>query len=165
MRRRAAIVAELDFPEPFDLAEFAGRLGRRRGRPLWLYPVEFATTRTCGLWIATTDADYVRYETGTTPFHATAIALHEIAHLLLGHQGLTAGQDLARCLEPDRDPSLVHVILGRADYSRPEERDAEILATLMLERATAWPGRSPLAFRRSRAGEGAGEVTRTPALR
>ena len=34
IRRRAAIVRELDFPEPFDLAEFADRLGRRRGRPL-----------------------------------------------------------------------------------------------------------------------------------
>jgi hypothetical protein len=82
----------------------------------------------------------VYYETGTTPFHATSIALHEIAHLLLGHQGLTAWQELARWLAPDVDPALVRIILGRSTYTRPEERDAETLASLMLERATAWPG-------------------------
>jgi hypothetical protein len=139
IRRRAAIVAELDFPEPFDLAEFADRLGRRRGRPLRLYPVAFAASKPCGLWIATTEAAYVYYETGTTPFHATSIALHEIAHLLLGHQGLTAWQELARWLAPDVDPTLVRIILGRSAYTRPQERDAEMLASLMLKRATAWP--------------------------
>jgi hypothetical protein len=139
IRRRAAIVAELDFPEPFDLAEFASRLGRQRGRPLRLFPVAFATDRPCGRWIATTEADYVYYETGTTPFHATTIALHEIAHLLLGHQGLTAWQELAQWLTPDIDPALVQVILARSAYTRPEERDAETLASLMLQRATAWP--------------------------
>jgi hypothetical protein len=139
IRRRAAIVAELDFPEPFDLAEFAARLGRRRGRPLRLYPVAFEASRPCGLWIATTEADYVYYETGTTPFHAMSIALHQIAHLLLGHQGLTAWHDLARWQAPGADPAVVQIVFGRADYSRPEERDAETLASLMLERATAWP--------------------------
>jgi len=140
IRRRAAIAAELDFPQPFDLAEFAARLGRRRGRPLLLVPVAFSADRPCGLWIATTGADYVYYETGTTPFHATTIALHEIAHLLLGHQGLTAWQELAGWLAPDLDPALIKVILGRTTYTRPEERDAEMLASFMLERATAWPG-------------------------
>jgi len=138
--RRAAIVAELDFPQPFDLAEFVDLLGRRRGRPLRLFPVAFAPGRTCGRWIATAEADYVCYETGTTPFHATAIALHEIAHLLLGHQGLTTWQEVAQWLTPDPDPAPARIVIGRCDYTRPEERDAEMLATLMLERATAWPG-------------------------
>lgn len=60
------------------------------------------------------------------------IAPHEIAHLLLGHHGLTAWQDLARWLAPDVDPAHIRIILGRAAHTRPEERDAETLASLML---------------------------------
>ena len=138
-RRHAAIVRELDIPEPFDLAEFAARLGRQRNRPVRLCPVAFTAGRPCGLWIATTEADYVYYERGTTPFHAISIALHEIAHLLLGHHGITAWQDLARWLAPNLDSALIQIILGRSAYTTPEERDAETLASLMLERVTAWP--------------------------
>jgi hypothetical protein len=44
---------------------------------------------------------------GTTPFQATCIALHEIAHLLLGHHGIATLHDLACWLAPDVDSSLV----------------------------------------------------------
>jgi hypothetical protein len=52
----------------------------------------------CGLWIGTTEAEYVYCEQGTTPFRVSFIALHEIAHRLLGHRRLPARQGLARLL-------------------------------------------------------------------
>jgi hypothetical protein len=93
----------------------------------------------CGLWIATAEADYIYYEQDTTPFHATAIALHDIAHMLLGHSGSAAWQNLARRLAPDVPAPLARTILGRSGYATPDERAAETLASLMLERATRWP--------------------------
>jgi hypothetical protein len=136
--RHAAIMQDLDVPSPFDLTEFAARLARQRNRPIELRPVSFAPGAPCGLWIGTADADYVFYEQGTTPFHRSFIALHELAHMLLGHRGLSAWQGLVRRVAPDISPALVRLMLGRSGYSSPEEREAETLASLILDRATAW---------------------------
>jgi hypothetical protein len=137
--RHAAIVRDLDIPSPFDLSEFASRLERQRNRPIRLRPFSFAPGAPCGLWIGTAEADYVYYEQGTTPFHRSFIALHELAHMLLGHCGLPAWHSLARRVAPDVSPALVSLMLGRSGYSSPEEREAETLASLILDRATAWP--------------------------
>ena len=89
----------------------------------------------CGLWIGTADADYIYHEAGTTPFHATHIALHEIAHMLLGHRHTAAWEQLISVLAPDVDQALIQLILGRGAYSTAEERDAETLASLILSSA------------------------------
>jgi len=137
-RRHTAIVRNLDIPRPFDLGEFVARLERQRNRPILLRPFSCGPSLPCGLWIGTAEADYIYYEKGTTPFHITHIAMHEIAHMLLDHRGLSAWQNLARQIAPDVHPSLVELIMSRSAYSTPEERDAEILASLMLIRATDW---------------------------
>jgi len=139
--RHAAIVRDLDIPRPFGLAEFVARLERQRSRPILLRPFSPGPGMPCGLWIGTTEADYIYYENGTTPFHRTLIALHEIAHMLLDHRGPSAWENLARQVAPDVHPSLVQLILSRSAYSTPEERDAETLASRILERATDWPAR------------------------
>ena len=138
--RHAAIIRELDIPVPFDLGMFTARLERQRNRPIRLCPFRSGPGVPCGVWIATVDADYVYYEQGTTRFHANLIALHEIAHMLLGHQGPPAWRNLARQVAPDVHPGLVRLILGRSAYSSPEEREAETLASRILDRATSWPG-------------------------
>jgi hypothetical protein len=122
------VVRELDIPTQYDLPEFAARLGRQRSRPLHLCPFTSRAGTPCGLWIGTAEADYVYYERSTTPFHATCIALLEIAHRLLGHHGIATLHDLACWLAPDVDSSLVRIILGRSAYTTPEEQDAETLA-------------------------------------
>jgi hypothetical protein len=87
------------------------------------------------MWIGTADADYIYHETGTTPFHATHIVLHELAHMLLGHQHTTAWDQLISLLAPDVDQALIQLILGRSTYGTAEEREAETLASLIFSRA------------------------------
>ena len=137
--RHAAIIGDLDIPSPFDLAEFTARLERQRNRPIRLCPFKAGPGVPCGVWIATADADYVYHEQGTTRFHVNLIALHEIAHMLLGHHGRPMWQNLASQVAPDVHPELVRLILGRSAYALPEEREAETLASLILARATSWP--------------------------
>jgi hypothetical protein len=84
----------------------------------------------------TADADYIYYEAGTSLFHAIHIALHEIAHMLLGHQHTSAWNQLIGLLAPDVDQALIQLILGRSAYTSAEERDAETLASLILSNAT-----------------------------
>jgi hypothetical protein len=132
-RRCAAIIAELDIPEPFDLGQFLARLVLQRNKLIYLHPFTSGPGVPCGLWIGTAEADHVFHEEGTTPWHKTHIILHEIAHMLLGHDGGTrALHGLARMLAPDVDPSLVRLVLGRSAYTSTEEREAETLASLIL---------------------------------
>src|SRR5260370_21027525 len=84
--RHAASLRELQLPVPFELGQCVAGLERQRRRPILLRPFSSGPGCPCGLWIGTADADYIYHEAGTTPFHATHIALHEIAHMLLGHQ-------------------------------------------------------------------------------
>jgi hypothetical protein len=143
--RHAAIVQELGIPRPFNLGEFVTRLERQRNRPIRLSPFRSAPGVPCGLWIATADADYVYHEEGTTPFHATHIKMHELAHILLGHRnGTEVWKKLVSLLVPDVDPELVQLILGRTAYSTAEEREAETLASLILEESGDPPGPAPV---------------------
>ena len=135
--RHAAIIQNLEIPVPFDLGHFAAGLERQRDRPIRLRPVSFGPGGLCGLWIGTADADYIYHEAGTTPFHATHIAVHELAHMLLGHQHTAAWERLIQFLAPDIDRALIQLMLGRSAYSTAEERDAETLASLILSGTAA----------------------------
>jgi hypothetical protein len=80
----------------------------------------------------TPDTGSLATEAGTTPFHTPHIALHEIAHMLLGHEPTAAWDQLINLLAPDVDQALIELILGRSAYRTAEERDAETLASLIL---------------------------------
>jgi hypothetical protein len=135
--RHAAIVGDLDMPVPFDLGQFVAGLERERHRPIRLRSFSSGAGVPSGLWIGTADADYVYHETGTSPFHATHIVLHELAHMLLGHRHTAAWDRLISLLAPDVDQALVQLILGRSAYGTAEEREAETLASLILSSTSA----------------------------
>ena len=138
--RHTALVRELDIPSPFDLGEFVAGLERQRHRPIRLCPFSSGPGVPCGLWIGTADADYIYHEEGTTPYHQTHIALHELAHMLLDHRGATqVWERLVNMLVPDVDPQLVQLVLGRSMYTTEEERDAETLASLIHEQSGDQP--------------------------
>lgn len=128
----AARAHPLKLPVPFDLGQFVAALERQRARPIRLRPFSSAPGCPCGLWIGTADADYIYHEAGTTPFHATHIALHEIAHMLLGHRYTAGWDEFISLLAPDVDQALIQLILGRSAYGTAEEREAETLASHIL---------------------------------
>ncbi|WP_236654336.1 hypothetical protein [Streptacidiphilus anmyonensis] len=65
--------------------------------------------------------------------------LHEIGHMLCDHTGLGAG--LASMFSR-LDPAMVERVLTRGGYPTPQEKEAELMAALILERAD-WPGVDP----------------------
>ncbi len=129
----------LDLPAPFDVRALCARLARQRRRPIVLQPV--ASGGGCyGLWVALPTADVIFYERETSPLHQEHIILHEVCHLVAGHQPAPVSrEDAARLLFPDLEPELVQRLLQRAGYSTDEEREAEVLASLILERADRAP--------------------------
>ena len=133
--RHAAIVWELELPVPFDLDRFVARLERQRKRPIWLRSFSSGPGCPCGLWIGTADGDYIYYEAGTTPFHATIVALHEIAHVLLGHGHAAARDQIVRLLARRGPGTLIHLILGRSACTTAAEREADTLGSIILSNA------------------------------
>ncbi|MBW1603949.1 hypothetical protein JJV70_17940 [Streptomyces sp. JJ66] len=151
-RARCEAVADaLDLPRPFDLDVLCERIAARRGRPLRLVPLEGApdASTPCGVWVATSTADMIFYEPATSGVHKLQIVLHELAHLVLGHGAPDAErpayatrllQDVAECAQPvdedgDLDLGQLLHILGRTSYTDEQEREAELLATILSDRA------------------------------
>jgi hypothetical protein len=145
-RRCAAIVADLDIPRPFDLNQLLAQVAAKRNRPIFIHPFISGPGIPCGMWLSTARADHIFHEARTSPWHQTHIALHELAHILLGHDSRTANTlELADLLAPGLNSALVRLVLGRSIYSTAQERDAEMLASVILVQVSAPPPVAPTA--------------------
>lgn len=140
-KRAREVVDAVTLPEPFDAEAFVGSLAAGRGRPIELMPVSAPEGAPCGLLMSTERADYILYPTTTTALHRQHILLHEVGHLLCGHTGPDGGADgvaidaaAGRQLMPNLSPELVRRVLGRTTYTEVEEREAELVASLLAQR-------------------------------
>lgn len=127
------LLAGITVPSPFDIHAFCEQIASQRGRPIRLHAManELAP---CGLWIATESVDHIFYEASTSPLHRDHIVLHELSHLLCDHRpALAQDEELSRQLFPDLNAGLVRRVLARSAYSAGEEREAELLASLIRE--------------------------------
>jgi hypothetical protein len=137
LRRRCLLrVRELAIPQPFDLTELCAHIAASRGRDIRLLPMALPSTGPCGLWMATEQTDYIVYQQSTTPLHQEHIVLHEVGHLLCRHgEGRSLDNDHIGLAFRRLDPAAVQRILARTRYSTDEEREAEMIASLILHRA------------------------------
>ena len=127
-------LAELDVPDPFDVAVLCERLAAKRGQPIRLRPQPMGLGP-CGLWVEVAGADYIVFERDTTPLHQEQIVLHEVGHLLANHTPASiSDQESLAMLLPDLDPDMVRRVMGRTGYTSQEEEEAELLASLVLQR-------------------------------
>lgn len=134
-KRCEQIVAELEVPEPFDIQKLCEVLGERRGRPIHLVPIKLPAHTVCGMCVPTGDFDAIFFEQDTSPLHQQLIIGHELGHLLAGHRATEVlDADASRLLLPDLDPQLVQRSLGRSNYAAAEEREAEMIGSLLLRR-------------------------------
>lgn len=138
-RRCRGIVAGLDVPDPFDVRELCRRVSARRGRPILVAPLTLTGAAPCGLWLDVDGTDYIFFEADTSPMHQDHIILHELGHVLCHRHGGGLDDETLRTLFPALDPALVRGALGRTRYSAVEEREAEIFAHLVLDRAWRTP--------------------------
>jgi hypothetical protein len=126
-------------PDAADMRTVVAHLAATRDRPIHLRGVEMPPAGPSGAWLPTGDADYVFYESGTTPRHQTQIVAHELAHLVSGHTAAAHGRLVLLPLLAER---AADIMLTREAYSSDEEREAEQLADLLvahIERAANRP--------------------------
>ncbi|KFZ77447.1 hypothetical protein ED92_36895 [Amycolatopsis sp. MJM2582] len=135
-RRCERIAGGVRLPEPFDVTTLFGEVAAMRGRPIELVPLEARTGAPCGVLAATDRADYVFYTRDTSPLHQRHILLHELGHLLCGHvEGEVRPEAIAEIVAPSLSVDLVRRVLGRTTYAREQEKEAELVASLLMRRA------------------------------
>lgn len=143
------LLRDLDIRPPLDVTELCRRVGDRRGRPITLVSHPIPVPGPFGLWIAAKDADYILFQKETSKSHQDHIILHELGHLLAGHRdesdepldGLEP--DALATQYPDLAPDAVRRALRRTSYDTAQEREAETVATIILEWASVLDKVSP----------------------
>ncbi|WP_157777903.1 hypothetical protein [Nocardia terpenica] len=134
------MLGEITLPRPFSVQALCDSIARQRNRRLYLHPLseQSGEGMPCGMWIATDAADHIFFEQKTSSFHRDHIILHEIGHILCGHNVVQLlEQDYPLLSDGKTDDSLVRRALGRTSYTTRQEQEAEMVASLILERATA----------------------------
>lgn len=144
-RRCERVLDELAAPDGADARELCALVGQRQGKPIHLVAESLPPQSPCGLAVRTGTFDAIIYERHTTPLHQEHIIGHELGHILCGHDTATVfDAEASRLLLPDLDPALVQAVLGRTNYTEVEEREAEMIASLILRRSVAGAtGRDP----------------------
>ncbi len=135
-RRCERVASAVRLPDPFDVTTLFAEVAAMRGRPIELVALETRPGAPCGVLAATDRADYVFYTRDTSPLHQLHILLHELGHLLCGHvEGEVRPETLAEVLMPSLSADLVRRVLGRTTYAREQEKEAELVASLLMRRA------------------------------
>ncbi len=141
-------------PRPRHLETYVAAVAAHRGRPITLTALSTAAlTGGCGagtgLWIRRRDDDIIVYDQDAVALHAQHIVLHEIGHMLLGHDRRPrpadphTGATLAALL-PSISAQSIEDVLSRNAYDDEIERHAEAFAD-----ATALAAGSPAPSRAS----------------
>ncbi len=134
-----AKIAGLDLPTPLRLGELEKRLEAVRGRELWILddkgelPAEIT-----GLWVGTATRDYVFHRAGLDGCRVEVSILHEFSHMICEHRSahLTDQAWLRRRAPSVMDLGEIEHMCMRRDYGSDDEREAELMASLILARAT-----------------------------
>ncbi|QKW13842.1 ImmA/IrrE family metallo-endopeptidase [Verrucosispora sp. NA02020] len=128
----------VDLPAPLTLPGTISALAAARRRDIQVLAMTMGEQAgPCGLWVATTETDYVLYSRDSSPVLQTQTILHELMHIALRHTG--------KVVLPPTTPELpdaadVQALLARSSstFHDRQEHDAELLATYLgAQMATA----------------------------
>ncbi|WP_326553490.1 hypothetical protein [Micromonospora sp. NBC_01813] len=127
----------LEIPRPFDAAQLCQRVGEVLGKHITLVGMPMPAGAPFGLTLFTDIGHVIAYEEHTSRVHRDHIIAHELGHILLDHRALALDDPQAsRLLLPALRPRMVDRVLNRTGvYSRREEQEAEMMATILLELA------------------------------
>jgi hypothetical protein len=102
-------------------------------------------TSICGLWLPGEKVEWVFHPPTPWELQRQQFVLHELAHMVLGHDTLPGAATLLKSAIRGLSPEMVRRALMRTEFRTLEEATAEYLADLMAEALRARPG-EPGAF-------------------
>ncbi|MFC9768516.1 hypothetical protein [Rhodococcus jostii] len=122
MLRRLGIGAEL------DRDDLVRRVGEAVGLPIELEATALPVPGFFGMTLLDSAGYVIFYQQETTTLHQTHHIVHELAHILCG---------TVESVECEKAGGGAH---RRGDYTTPAERDAEVVASIILSWATTTAG-------------------------
>ncbi|MFI6869006.1 hypothetical protein [Nocardia sp. NPDC050406] len=133
----AALVATLDIPTPWNLRQFIDRLADQRGKPIVLtgHRGLRAAGFPCGLLAEMDDLTLIVYEERSSRYMVEHTVLHEIGHLLLGHEGERMHESLGEYLGAFVGSTALgrmETMLARGAFDSTKEQEAETFANLIM---------------------------------
>ncbi len=124
----------MHFQDIPDIRTLCDAIARQRGRRIHLEALPLPPQET-GFWLADHDGDTIYYARDASLPYQEHIILHELAHILRNHRPLaTEIELLQRQWFPLLDPERLRTLLGRSHYDHLQEREAELLASLIEQR-------------------------------
>ena len=116
-------------PELFAMEDIVSAIERERDTTIRIveFPEIIPEDGLFGIWLNTKFGDYVLHAAAPSELHRQQIILHELAHMILGHD-LAVGQGSASKLFPDLPEDAVVRTLARGHDDNQLEREAESLA-------------------------------------
>ncbi|MDX2823127.1 regulator component [Streptomyces ipomoeae] len=140
-------LAGLHLPHRLSTQQLCDAVAAWCGKPLIPRPLDTAgfVDVPCGVSVETDEAFFLYYERGTSRLHRLHILAHEISHVLCGHTGSLL-PDGGLMPATGVDPERVVGMAGRTRYATADEREAELMATLIRQhiyRGRQLPARQP----------------------
>ncbi len=126
----------------FSIGKLAKVIAERRNRPIELIPWPMPDVMQYGVWLSGPRSDYIFFEKETASVHQSHIILHELSHILLGHQTVHVQE---KVIPTDR------VLMRRMRCESRDEKEAEELATAIQRMIIEHDGMSVLTSRVSTA--------------
>lgn len=126
----------------FEINDFANWLAAERGRQICFVGLSLPANL-FGAWIRGRHTDYIFFDHDTHPIHAVHIRLHELIHILLGHQTIDVS-DMTQWLGETASPAEAAQKLDGPFRSLRlpdrQELEAEIMTSLVHQRVIALAG-------------------------
>lgn len=138
--RCEALLRNLRIPVPFDEHDFCAELGARSGRPIILRPLPLREATGKGILygfvLSKPICDIICYEQNTSQAHRRQIVAHEASHLIFDHpSGPIDPAELPSLSEEITEGAQIRHVHRRNGVWTKEEREAELLASMILKRA------------------------------
>ena len=130
-------------PAPFNLRRYCDSVATHRGRPVELLESDgpFTEDHPSGAWSPMEDEDRIYFVSGLSAVHRAQVVLHEIGHMMFGHDPTAIFTDAknVKKISPDLKPAAFRRMLFRTSFTAQSEREAEMYASLVMEQAGVGP--------------------------
>ena len=129
----------LNLSSGLTLEQIVSAVEEIRGRRIRIKATDrLLGTAICGLWVPGRRQEWVFHPPTPWELQRQQFILHELAHMVLGHDANSAARVLIEGLQ-SLPPELVRRALMRTEFRTVEEATAEYLADLMAEALRGTP--------------------------
>ncbi|MEU4472421.1 hypothetical protein [Micromonospora sp. NPDC023888] len=143
IRRCDEVLHSLAMPATFTVGDVCAELQRVRGRPLVVTVVRTRRADARAMWCRGATTDHILVGSAPPRLHLDHLVLHGIGHMVFDHIGRPAvGRDISNALHA-ADMARLRRNLKRVVYTQPEEHQAEVFATRVLQLSDGWVAPKP----------------------